>query len=206
MRLRSFCRIWMACKWPLALVVLSMPCFVDGQVLYQEQEIQVHDLLRITTKSTDPHEVLRASLETMLHDKEICCGKDSALEDSLTAADPSSLKDVAAKIDGRHLLSDGRAVQIKSQYFPAELIKGATLIQLVQDQHASVIQWNGRLYVVHGVVFYWESDRNGGDTTVLRKLLLWDLRYDDSRREVVYTRGVDDLGKVEGLLFAQISN
>jgi len=39
--------------------------------------------------------------------------------------------------------------------------------------------------------------------TVIRKFLLLDTRYSDSRREVVFTRGVDDAGKVQGLLFLQ---
>jgi hypothetical protein len=37
--------------------------------------------------------------------------------------------------------------------------------------------------------------------TVIKKFLLWDTRFSDSRREVVFNRDTDDLGKVEGFLF-----
>jgi hypothetical protein len=51
-------------------------------------------------------------------------------------------------------------------------------------------------------VFFWGGD-TGEPAMVIRKLLLWDTRYTDSRREVVFTRGVDDANKVAGLLFVQ---
>jgi hypothetical protein len=40
--------------------------------------------------------------------------------------------------------------------------------------------------------------------TVIRKFLLWDTRFSDSRREVVFDRDTDDLSKVEGFLFVDV--
>jgi hypothetical protein len=39
---------------------------------------------------------------------------------------------------------------------------------------------------------------------VIHKFLLWDTRYSDSRREVVFNRETDDLGKVDGFLFVDV--
>jgi len=39
--------------------------------------------------------------------------------------------------------------------------------------------------------------------TVIRKFLLWDTRYSDSRREVIFDRETEELNKVGGLLFLQ---
>jgi hypothetical protein len=62
--------------------------------------------------------------------------------------------------------------------------------------------------VVHGIVYQWTAS---GDTdsgvqtgTMIHKFLLWDTRYSDSRREVVFNRETDDLGKVDGFLFVDV--
>ena len=81
-----------------------------AQAYYTEQEIRVADLPSLTAKSREASDVLAASLEIIVRRKKICCTKDSALEDSVRAADPKSLKDVASKLQGRHLLSDGRPI------------------------------------------------------------------------------------------------
>ena len=68
--------------------------------------------------------------------------------------------------------------------------------------------WDSHLYVVYGVVYRWVwvgGTTEGGATarTVIRKFLLLDTRYSDSRREVVFTRDTNDADKVQGLLFLQ---
>jgi hypothetical protein len=87
---------------------LAVCCFAPAQVAYQELEVRVHDLPLLTERSRHASDVLATSLEIVFHDKQICCGKDSALEDSVQSSDPKSLKDTAGKLQGRHLLSDGR--------------------------------------------------------------------------------------------------
>jgi len=38
----------------------------------------------------------------------------------------------------------------------------------------------------------------------IHKFLLWDTRFSDSRRTVVFDRETEDPGKVQGLLFLQL--
>src|SRR5579863_5813989 len=71
---------------PLLLPAVVLFCLASnelshGQVLYQDQEIQVHNLPSLKARSHDPSDVLLTSLDTILHNRDFCCGKDSALED-----------------------------------------------------------------------------------------------------------------------------
>jgi hypothetical protein len=206
-KLRSFRSVsWVLTK--LALSCLALCGFAYGQILNQDQEIQVHNLPSLMARSHDASDVLLTSLDTVFHDREICCGKDSALEDSASAADPESLKAVASKLDGRHLLSDGRPIIVKAEYVAPDAVNSANLIGMILNQHAALIEWNSHLYVVHGVVYMWFASRSGpeggvSEGTVIHKLLLWDTRYSDSRREVVFNRETDDWSKVQGLLFLE---
>jgi hypothetical protein len=193
-------------KWSLPIIFLALFPSAQAQVPYLSQEVQVHDLPLVTAKSHDPSNVLLASLETILHDPDVCCGKNSALVDSLASVDATSLKDVAGKLEGRHLLSDGRPILIKANYLSPEMVNAGNMIHMMLDQQAALLEWGSHLYVVHGVEFIWEPDGQGYTFPAIRKLMLTDTRYSDSRREVVFTRGVDDAAKVEGMLFVQVAN
>jgi hypothetical protein len=82
--------------------------FVSAQTYYYpNQEVRIDDLSSMTAKSKHAADVLAASAETVFRDKEVCCGKNSALEDRIQMADPKSLKDIGDKLRGRQLLSDG---------------------------------------------------------------------------------------------------
>ena len=183
-------------------------CRAQGQVLNQDQEILVHNLPALTAHSQDQSETLLVSLETILHDKDVCCGTNSALRASVLSADPKSLKDIAERLGGRHLLSDGRPIKVMAEYVAPEAINSGHLISTMMNQQAPLIEWNFCLYVVHGVVYVWNAsgDPTSGSmskTTAIHKLLLWDTRFSDSRREVVFDRTTDNLSKVQGVLFLQ---
>lgn len=60
---------------------LSVCCF--GQTYYPSQEVRINDLPSLTAKSRNPSDVLASAVEIILHDRKACCGKDSALEDSV---------------------------------------------------------------------------------------------------------------------------
>jgi len=195
-----------------AIIILTVGlvvcCDSNGQVLNQDQEIHVHNLPSVTAHSQDPSDILLAALETIFGDKEVCCSKNSALGDKAAAADPRSLKDIVAKLDGRHLLSDGRPIHVTADYVVADAINGGTLISMVLNGRPALMQWNSHLYVLHGVIYRWiesgdPATRSMGRMTVVYKLLLWDMRFSDSRREVVFDRTTDDLSKVQGMLFLQ---
>ena len=183
----------------IAISCLAFCSFARGQVLDQDQEIDIHDLPALTARSHDPSDVLRSSLAIAFHDKEVCCGKDSALEDTVAAADPGSLKEVATKLTGRHLLNDGRPIMVKADYFGPEAMGAPQLIRAILDNHPLLTKWNSHFYVVRGIVYRWIGD-DSGMTTLLMKLLLVDPRYSDSKREVTFTRGTDDADKIQGFL------
>ncbi|MGA8274343.1 MAG: hypothetical protein WB919_22490 [Candidatus Sulfotelmatobacter sp.] len=185
-------------------------CLAYGQVAYPEQEIRVHDLAQLTARSTHASDVLATSLEMVFNDKQVCCGKDSALEDSVQSSDPKSLKDVASKLQGRHLLSDGRPIMVAANYLPMDAVNAGRLITAIANQHALLMEWNSHLYVVGGVS-YVESESpgvdgsGGGIAYAIHKFLLQDARFSDSHRAVTFDRLIDDAGKVQGFLFVQAS-
>jgi hypothetical protein len=202
------CRALFLASVESVLFGLLFSSFVYGQNVSQDQELEVQHLPSFVVRSQEPHNVLRTSLDTIIHDRAVCCGKDSALEDSVLAADPKSLKDVANKLEGRHLLSDGRPIIVTTEYLPAAQAGSGHLITMILNQHAALVDWNSRLYVVHGVGYVWEGysipDGGGGTMAVMRRLLLWDTRFSDSRREVVFSPYTDDVSKVQGFLFVDV--
>lgn len=67
------------------------------------------------------------------------------------------------------------------------------------------MQWDSHLYVVHAALYFWQSEGEGGTFAQLHKLLLWDTRYSDARRQVTLTVGNDDSAKIQGFLFVEVS-
>jgi hypothetical protein len=179
---------------------LAVSCFVHGQIYYPNTEVRVSDLPSLTAKSKDASDVLAASLEIIFRDKELCCGKDSALEDDVQRADPKSLKDVRARLQGRHLLSDGRPIMVTAEYVPATSLVIGALIGTLSDKRPLLMEWNSHLYVVYGVIYSTTYTDEGGRVDSIFKIFLLDPRFSDQRREVTFDRQTDDWGKVQGLL------
>ena len=195
-----------ACVFSAALVALFLQAgsLANGQAFNTDLEVRVGGLPALMARSHDPSDVLPTSLDTIFHDRSICCGRDSALEDSVAAADPLSLKDLANKLQGRHLLGDGRPIQVTAEFWPPDAVNSGRLIGALTDKHALLMEWNSHLYVVYGVVYQWVwygGDESGGAMTVIREFLLLDTRFSDSRRTTVFNRETEDLSKVQGLLF-----
>jgi hypothetical protein len=180
---------------------LALCCLAYGQAFYPNQEIHIHDLPPLTARSTHAPDVLAASLEIVFNDKEVCCGKDSALEDSVQSSDPKSLKDIASKLQGRHLLSDGRAVTVTAEYLAPDQVSAGHLIYMLAANHAPLMLWNSHLYVVEGASYAEDFNADGGAYYVTHKFFLRDTRFSDSRREVSFDRVTEDASKVQGLLF-----
>jgi hypothetical protein len=180
---------------------LAVGFFAFGQEYYPNKEVRIADLPTVTAKSKDASDVLAASVEIILRDKEVCCGKNSALEDDVQRADTKSLKDVGARLQGRHVLGDGRAVLVTAEYISPSAVNSATLIGVLTRKQALLMQWDSHLYVVYGVIFdLTVDDTNGARAYAIRKLMLLDSRFSDQRREVTFDRSTDDWGKVQGLL------
>jgi hypothetical protein len=183
---------------------LTLACSASGQVAYPEQEIRVHDLPALTARSTHSSDALATSLEIIFNNKEICCGKDSALEDSVQSADPKSLKDVAAKLQGRHLLSDGRPITVTTEYLAPDQVTAGHLIAMLRDQRPALMMWNAHLYVVYGASYVETDDYSTNQIAyAVHKFLLQDVRFSDARRSISFDRLTEDPSKVQGLLFLQ---
>ncbi len=185
-----------------------MGASAQAQILNHDEQVDVHNLPALTARSKDPGDVLLTALAIVFNDQEICCGEDSALLDSAVRSDPTSLKDVSLKLQGRQILSDGRHIKVTAEYSSSDAINAGRLIAAVLDQHAAIMKWNSHLYVVHGVAYRWiaAGDPSSGSysqTTTIHKILLWDVRFSDRRRDVIFDRTTDDLSNVGGLLFVQ---
>ena len=163
-------------------------------------------LPNLMAKSKDPSDILLTSLDIIFHDHQICCGKDSALEDSALRADPSSLQDIAAKLQGRHLLSDGRAITVTADYWAPAAINSGALIGALQNKTALLMEWNSRLYVCYGVTFRKDYDNDTGmELDTIQTILLIDTRYSGAGRKIVFNRQTDDWSKVQGMLYQKIA-
>jgi hypothetical protein len=183
---------------------LALSCLASGQVAYPEQEIRIHDLPSLTARSTHRLDTLVALLEIIFNNREICCGKDSALEDSVQSSDPRSLKEIASKLQGRHLLSDGRPITVTAEYLAPDQVSAGHLIAMLRDQHPALMMWNSQLYVVYGATYVETDDYSTNQIAyAVHKFLLQDVRFSDARRRVSFDRLTEDPSKVQGLLFLQ---
>jgi hypothetical protein len=113
------------------------------------------------------------------------------------------LKDIASKLQGRHLLSDGRPIIATVEYLTPDQVNAGHLIYMLAANHAPLMMWNSHLYVVDGLTYVEDVDNDGGVTYVTHKFLLQDARFSDSRRRVPFDRLTEDAGEVQGLLFVQ---
>jgi len=185
-------------------VCRAQPSVAHAQYNLPEQEIHIHDFPVVTAKSENSFDMLAAAVATVLHDKDVCCGGDSALEDSLEHADNKSLKDIADRLQGRHLLSDGRPIMVTGEYLTPDQTGAGHLIYMLAANHAPLMMWNSHVYVVYGASYVENVDRDSGVVLyTIHKFFLWDTRYADARREVTFDRLSDDVRTVQGWLFLE---
>ena len=170
-RLSRINRLFLIAK--IIFACLALVCFATVSVQAQNvpsailpnQKALVVKLPSLTAPSTDPSAVLATSLETIIQDKDVCCGKDSGLEDAVLSA-PSSLKELSAKVQGRHVVGDGRSVMVRAEYFPQNSIDGNVMIKALIDQQPMLIEWKNRVYVLYGAVFDESADYGERDAGV----------------------------------------
>jgi hypothetical protein len=137
---------------------LAVCSFAYGQVASAEQEIRVHDLPSPPAQSPHALDVLARSAEIVFDDKEVCCGKNSALEDSVQSSDLKSLKDIANKLQGRHLLSDGRLIMVTAEYLAPDQVSAGHLVYMFRENRAPLMMWNSHLYIVEGMTYLEDID------------------------------------------------
>jgi len=190
----------------LATSCVALSLFASAQDYYLTKEVRIDDLPQSTAKSKDRSDVLAAAVEIVFHDKEICCGRNSALGDAVQAADPKSLKDVSAKLQGRHPLSDGRPILVTAEYVPPASVNSGALIAALAEKRALLMEWNSRVYVAYGVGYVETVDaQSGAIAYAIRTIFLIDARFPDDRRKVTFNRETDDWGKVQGVLMLKAS-
>jgi hypothetical protein len=173
--------------------------------IHPNQEIRVSDLPRLKARTRDRSDVLLTSLDIIFHNHEICCGRDSALEDSAQQADPRSMKDIVAKLQGRHLLGDGRPITVNVTDMMPYSPNPTAIVDALAKKQALLLMWNSRLYVMAGVLYDESYYQDGTTTDTINKFYLLDTRYSDGRREVTFTRLKDDWNDVQGLLLFSFS-
>ena len=180
--------------------------FPSGTVLWfhPNQELRITGLPLLSASSTDSSAVLAAALETILRDKTVCCGKNSALGDAVLS-DPSSLKELSAKLQGKHFLSEGGPIVVNAEVVQMGGDNSGLIITALQDQNPLLMEWNSNLYVLYGAVFNETRYSNGTSQYTILRLRLLDPRFSDKRREAEFDRGVDDWGRVKGLMTLSVA-
>jgi hypothetical protein len=181
-------------------------CTAPAQVWSNpDQKVEVSGLHFRTARSPEGTAPLAAALETIFQNSDVCCGKYSAMVDIVEASNPLSLQEVGAKLQGRHILGDGRPILISANYLAAKptdgrIAAGTTLLPALRNHQPLLMEWNSHLYVVYGAVYteFVSDDTNGPSyIDTIDKLLLFD---PISGKEATFDRLADDWQKVQGLL------
>jgi hypothetical protein len=116
------------------------------------------------------------------------------------------MKDITAKLQGRHLLSDGRPVMVTVlDLAPLATRSPVAVVNELKNKHSLLLMWNSRLYVLYGALFDEALYTDGSLIETINKLFLLDPRYSDSRREVSFNRERDDWNQVQGLLLLTVA-
>ena len=193
-------RPYLAAKTFFACLVLICMATVSASAQFlQNQEVRVTNLPLLTAPSAEASAVLATALETIIQDKDVCCGKDSGLEDAVLSA-PSSLKELSAKLQGRHVLGDGLSIVVRVWYFPYSSLDPNVTITTLKNQQPMLLKWKSHIYVLYGATYDEARDSNGGPSQfVIHKLWLLDPRYSDQRRETELA-ATDDWTKIQGIL------
>lgn len=185
----------------LLVCLTTAPVFAQDEIasFYPKQEVRIANLPSLAAASPDASAVLAATLETIIGDKTVCCGKGSALENVLLSS-PPSLKDLSGKLPGKHVLNDGRHVTVSAEYVPQSSISSDLIISTLQDRHTPLIEWKSHVYVLYGAIFDKTIYSSGRRQFAIRKLLLRDPRFSDQRSDIEFNRETDDWGKIQGFL------
>jgi hypothetical protein len=204
----------MQIKLPLSaltlLFITIVSCCLDANsqenglgpyVFLPNQEVRVVALPSAVAASPSEADVLTANVATAMLERDVCCGRNSALEDRIPSAKGLSLRELGEKLRGKAYLDDGSPILVADQYWSGASIRADDIISSLMAQHPLLMNWNDQPYVLYGAVFdeyrYYES---GYRVHVIRTLLLVDTRFSDRRRYVSFNRQTDDWGKVTGVL------
>jgi len=191
-------------KLRLLVALCALNSILAAQTYSSPMEAKVSGLQLHAAKSRDG--ALATALEIMFRHREVCCGKDSSLVDVVARANPANLQDVATKLQGRHILGDGRPIQITATYYPSTPTNGTpsagsrVLSTLVSD-HPLLMLWKGNLYVVHGANYTEQTFSDPAGGTSLNDTIDTLLLYDPATgEETTFNRVSDNWNDVQGVL------
>ena len=175
----------------------------DTYVLLPNQQTRITSLPSAVADSTSDSAVLTASVEMIVVEPDVCCGRNSALADQVPAA--KTLKELGERLRGKHVLDTGSSILVTDQYWSGASVNAEDIVGSLLAKRPLLMDWNSHLYVLDGAVFDEYRYSSGRVAHVIRKLLLVDTRFSDNRRQVVFDRQKDDWGKVSGLLALAIT-
>lgn len=157
-----------------------------------------------------PDEAMSAAVATILSDPEVCCGRGSSLED-LTNFINRDLQQTAAKLQGRHVLPDGRPYILGARFYatrPSDgsIPAGSVLLSTLQSNHPLLMIWKHELYVAYGANYSEQvvQDPDGGSVIrdTVERLQLFD---PVSGHHVSFDPSKDNWDQVEGVVTLTIS-
>jgi len=181
------------------LVLVCLATVSASAQFFPNQEVRVANLPSLTAPSAEASAVLATALEIIIQDRDVCCGKDSGLEDAVLSA-PSSLKELSAKLQGKHVLGDGLSIVVQAWYFPKPSLDPSVVIKTLMDQQPMLLKWKSHIYVLYGATYDETRTYDGGASQfVIHKLWLLDPHYSDQRRETELN-ATDDWTKIQGIL------
>jgi hypothetical protein len=188
----------------VSIFLILFLCLAHGQSntdpvssVHPNQEVRVSDLPSLAAPSPDTSALLTTALDTVFHDKAICCAKSSALESA--AIGSRSLKDLSSALQGGRFWSD-HPLKIHANYVAPGPIDPGLIIATLLDRHAAIIEWKSNIFIVYGAIYDESLHYSGRRQYAIRKFLLLDPRFSDQRRETEFKRDKDDWGKVQGVL------
>jgi len=141
----------------LLLLVFSCSVNANGQsegeryVFHANQELRVAPLPTVVADSTSESAVLAASVATAVMERDVCCGRNSALEDQVGTK--LSLRALGERLRGKHYLDNGSPILVADQYWSGASVNAENIIGSLMAQRPLLMDWNGHLYVLYGAVF-----------------------------------------------------
>lgn len=152
-----------------------------------------------------PDEALPAAVATVLDNADVCCGRGSSLED-VVAAIKGNLQETAAKLQGRHVLPDGRPYILSATFYATQphdgtLAARSILLSALRANHPLLMVWKSQLYVVYGANYTEQvtPDPDGG-SAILETVDQLQLFEPASGRHAIFDGAKDNWGQVEGVI------
>ncbi|MGZ4816236.1 MAG: hypothetical protein ACXVZV_12555 [Terriglobales bacterium] len=168
-----------------------------SEVVHPNQRVEVLNLPSLVVrKGTSAGSV---ALRIVLEAEHIRCDENSEIEIAARTAADRSLEDLINKIAGTSCVAERGPVKIAATFVPSSAVHGDALIAALMAQKPQLIQYEGAILVLYGVVYDEHLRSDGSRMNVVRKLLMLDPRYLGQRRFVTFIRRDDALGDIAGV-------